>query len=158
MSVSAAIHPVQHGSFVIERLYEAPPALVFGAWAEPAAKRQWFHGPSGWTHLEHALDFRVGGREINRGHTADGVLHAYDARYEDIVQDARIVLAFSMSVGEVRISSSLLTVTFQPAGARTRLVLTEQIAVLDPRFPIAGREQGTRELLANLDHHLKAAR
>jgi uncharacterized protein YndB with AHSA1/START domain len=156
---TSAIHPVQHGSFVIERLYEAPPSLVFGAWADPAAKRQWFSGPEGWSHIEHALDFRVGGREINRGHTADGEVHAYDARYEDIVPDARIVLAFSMNVGEVRISASLLTVTFQPAGARTRLVLTEQIAVLDPRFPVAEREEGTRELLDKLHHHLmKAAR
>jgi len=153
-----AIHPVQHGAFTLERLYDAPPALVFRAWSDPAAKRQWFHGPSGWTHMEHALDFRVGGSEVNRGHTADGELHAYDARYEDIVQDARIILAFSMTVGTVRISSSLLTVTFAPEGPqRTRLVLTEQIAVLDPRFPIEGREQGTRELLDNLHTHLMKA-
>ena len=150
-----AASAVQHGSFVIERLYDANPALVFTAWADPQAKRRWFRGPEGWTNLEHSLDFRVGGREINRGRIADGEIHAYDARYEDIVPNERFILAFTMSVGDVRISSSLLTVSLQPEGTRTRLRLTEQIAVLDKRFPMADREHGTGELLANLGDYLK---
>jgi len=152
MSSSAA---VQHGSFVIERVYSATPARVFSAWATSQAKRHWFHGGAGWTQLEHSLDFRVGGLEINRGQTAKGVRHDYDAHYQDIVPDARIILAFSMMVGPVRISSSLLTVTFQTEGQGTRLVLTEQIAVLDSRFPLAGREEGTRWLLENLAGYLE---
>lgn len=34
----------QHATFVIERTYDAPPARVFAAWAEPKAKAQWFAG------------------------------------------------------------------------------------------------------------------
>jgi uncharacterized protein YndB with AHSA1/START domain len=119
------------------------------------AKRHWFHGGTGWTQLEHSLDFRVGGLEISRGQTAAGVRHDYDAQYQDIVPDRRIILAFSMMVGPVRISSSLLTVTLQPEDGGTRLVLTEQIAVLDPRFPMAGREEGTRWLLENLASYVE---
>ena len=149
-----AANAVQHGSFVIERLYDASPAQVFTAWADPVAKRRWFRGPEGWLNLEHSLDFRVGGREINRGRIADGEIHAYDARYEDIVPNERFILAFTMSVGAVRISSSLLTVALQAEGARTRLRLTEQIAVLDSRFPMAGREEGTGQLLDKLRSYL----
>ncbi|MBC7956676.1 MAG: SRPBCC family protein [Cytophagales bacterium] len=148
---------VQHGSFVLQRDYQATPAQVFSAWASVEAKRNWFHGGTGWTQLAHSLDFRVGGLEISRGQTADGVRHDYDAHYQDIVPDARIILAFSMMVGPVRISSSLLTVTVQAEGQGTRLVLTEQIAVLDSRYPLAGREEGTRWLLENLAAYVEGA-
>ncbi len=36
---------VTHATFVVERLYDASPARVFAAWADPAAKRRWFTGP-----------------------------------------------------------------------------------------------------------------
>jgi hypothetical protein len=35
----------QHATFDIERVYDASPAQVFGAWAGAAAKAKWF-GPS----------------------------------------------------------------------------------------------------------------
>jgi uncharacterized protein YndB with AHSA1/START domain len=35
----------QHATFDIERVYDASPAQVFGAWAGAAAKARWF-GPS----------------------------------------------------------------------------------------------------------------
>ena len=50
---------VTHGSFVLERTYDAPPARVFAAWADPAAKARWFS-----CHAEHEMDFRVGDRQM----------------------------------------------------------------------------------------------
>ena len=35
---------VTHSTFVLERVYEAPPARVFAAWADPAIKALWFGG------------------------------------------------------------------------------------------------------------------
>ena len=55
---------VTHATFSLERSYPAPPARVFAAWADPAAKARWFAGGSG---SGHQLDFRVGGREVARG-------------------------------------------------------------------------------------------
>jgi uncharacterized protein YndB with AHSA1/START domain len=37
---------VEHATFVIERRYDASPARVFAAWADPAAKRRWFGNPT----------------------------------------------------------------------------------------------------------------
>ncbi len=37
-----------HASFVIERNYDASPARVFSAWANPTAKARWFVGPAEW--------------------------------------------------------------------------------------------------------------
>jgi|HubBroStandDraft_1064217.scaffolds.fasta_scaffold60285_3 hypothetical protein len=73
----------RHGMFVVERRYDARPALVFAAWASPEAKSRWFHGPRGeWTENLRELDFRVGGRERLLGtRMSTGHVHAFDARY-----------------------------------------------------------------------------
>ena len=33
---------VTHDTFVIERTYDAPPAQVFAAWANPEVKEKWY--------------------------------------------------------------------------------------------------------------------
>jgi uncharacterized protein YndB with AHSA1/START domain len=75
---------VTHATFVVERTYQASPARVFAAWADPAAKARWFGAPEEGTS-EFELDFQVGGREINRGTGPDGQAYSFEARYQDIV-------------------------------------------------------------------------
>ncbi len=141
----------QHATFVIERTYDAPPARVFAAWAEPKAKAQWFSGPAGkWKQLNREMDFRIGGRERVRGAFADGPVSDFEAHYHDIVQDERIVYSYVMHLDDQRISVSLATIEFKPAGAGTRLVLTEQGAFLDGYDDSGRREQGTGGLLDGL--------
>jgi uncharacterized protein YndB with AHSA1/START domain len=138
---------VTHASFVIERTYDATPARVFSAFADPAAKRRWFVGPADGGSSEHELDFRVGGRELSRGTGPDGRPYTYEARYQDIVPDRRIVFTYDMYQADTRISVSLATVELAPEGAATRLIFTEQDAFLDGRDNVADREHGSRELL-----------
>jgi uncharacterized protein YndB with AHSA1/START domain len=138
---------ITHGTFVIERSYDASPRRVFAAWSDPKAKAQWFVGPDDWASSDHELDFRVGGLEHVSGGPADGPKFSYDARYQDIVPDERIVTTYEMHMDEVRISVSVATVEFRPEGAGTRLVLTEQGAFLDGHDTPAQREHGTGELL-----------
>lgn len=133
---------VAHATFVIERNYDAPPARVFAAWADPVAKAAWFGSSE--------LDFRVGGREANGGGPEGGPVYMYDALYQDIVPDKRIVYTYDMHMDGTRISVSLTTVEFAPEGAGTRLVYTEQGAFLDGLDTPEAREQGTRGLLDTL--------
>ena len=49
----------------------------------------------------------------------------------------------------------MATVELKPAGAGTRLIFTEQAAFLDGYNDLAGREEGTRAGLDNLDAELK---
>jgi uncharacterized protein YndB with AHSA1/START domain len=144
----------EHATFVIERSYDAPPARVFAAWADPEAKARWFGGSDGSTG-EHELDFRVGGRELSRGGASDGQVYTYEARYQDIVLDARIVYTYDMLRDETRISVSLATVELEPEGAGTRLTFTEQAAFLDGEDTPGLREHGTGSLLDALGEELQ---
>jgi uncharacterized protein YndB with AHSA1/START domain len=145
----------RHATFVIERSYDASPARVFSAWANPTAKARWFVGPEEWEASDHELDFRVGGREHVSGGPPGGPVHVFDACYQDIVPDQRIVYTYDMHLDQMRISVSLATVELKPAGAGTRLIFTEQAVFLDGADKPEDREHGTRALLDNLDAALR---
>ncbi|KRB60257.1 ATPase [Rhizobium sp. Root708] len=139
-----------HATFVIERDLRAPVGRAFAAWADPRAKQQWFACHDNWVSLEYGLDFRVGGAEVNRVADAEGIVHAYDARYLDIVPDARIIYAYDMKLGDNRISASLTTVTFRPTPQGTTMTFTEQVVFLDGYTDDGSRRQGTEILIDNV--------
>lgn len=146
-----------HATFVIQRMFDASPAQVFAAWAQPAAKARWFASHDDWDTGEFELDFRVGGRERLKIGPEDGPLHAYDACYQDIVPNERVVYTYDMHLDDMRISVSLATVELAEAGAGTRMVYTEQAVFLDGLDSSTDRERGTRELLDSLDAELRRA-
>jgi uncharacterized protein YndB with AHSA1/START domain len=145
-----------HGTFAIERVYDASPARVFKAWADPAIKARWFVGPTDWMLLERSIDFRVGGKERLSGRKGSGVVSSFDAVYHDIVPDRRIIYCYDMRLDDVHISASLATVELARAGSGTRLTFTEQAAFLDGYDDSGGRERGTRLLLEQLGKELGA--
>jgi uncharacterized protein YndB with AHSA1/START domain len=145
---------VTHATFVIERTYDASPARVFAAWATPEAKGRWFVGPDEWQSSDHRLDFRIGGREHVSGGPKGGPVHGFDAVYQDIVPDQRIIYAYDMHMDDTRISVSLATVELKPEGKETRLVFTEQGAFLDGFDIPDDRQRGTIDLLDNLGKEL----
>jgi uncharacterized protein YndB with AHSA1/START domain len=144
-----------HSTFVIERDFEAAPARVFAAFADPAIKARWFVGPDDWESSNHTLDFRVGGVEHVSGGAPGGSTYSFDARYQDIVPDERIIYTYDMHMNEARISVSLATIVFRPAGDSTHLTLTEQGVFLEGYDDPAERERGTKELLDALDAQLR---
>jgi uncharacterized protein YndB with AHSA1/START domain len=137
-----------HSTFVIERTYDASPGRVFSAWAEKSAKEQWF-GPG----EEHELDFRPGGREhlLVRGESAT---YTYDAVYEDVVQNERIVYSYNMHRDDVKMSVSVATVELLARGEQTHLRYTEQGVFLDGIDTPEAREHGTKELFDKLGEAL----
>jgi uncharacterized protein YndB with AHSA1/START domain len=141
---------VIHSTFSLERVYDTSTGRVFAAWADPAAKARWFSPSS-----PHELDFRVGGREVNRGRNPDGQVLTFESHYHDIVADQRIAYTSTLSVGENVVTVSLTTVELTPDGDSTRLVLTEHGAFLDGHEQPAWREQGTSEWLDALGAELR---
>jgi uncharacterized protein YndB with AHSA1/START domain len=148
---------VAHGSFRLQRTYDATPAQVFAAFADDKAKRQWFQGMPEWETWGREFDFRVGGRETNRTGPKGGIVHAFDAVYWDIVPDQRIVYSYDMHLDDFHISVSLTTIELKPAGAGTRLVFTEQGAFLDGYDGADAREEGSIGLLDKLGRYLEEA-
>jgi uncharacterized protein YndB with AHSA1/START domain len=145
---------VTHATFTIERNYDASPARVFRAFSDPIAKRRWFAEGEGWHIDSYELDFKVGGLETSRFRFGDGPPMRYDAVIQDIVPNERIITAYSMMIGEKRISASLATTEFKPAASGTRLVFTEQGAFLDGFDQAEGRKTGSRQLLERLAREL----
>ena len=144
---------VSHATFFIERTYDAAPARVFAAWASPEAKSLWF-GNLAKPDPGYQLDFRVGGRELNKGGAEGGAVYTYDGVYLEIVPDQRIALSYTMDMDQTRISVSIATVELKADGGRTRLIYTEQGAYFDGHDKPEFREHGTKELLNNLAAYL----
>jgi uncharacterized protein YndB with AHSA1/START domain len=145
---------VTHSTFTIERTYDASPERVFRAFADKESKAKWFSGPDEWVLAKSEMDFRVGGREISSAGPKGGPLHTFEARYHDIVPNARIVYSYDLFVGDAKLSVSLTTIELDPVGKSTRLVFTEQGAFLDGHEDPKLREEGTRWLLGKLGDSL----
>jgi uncharacterized protein YndB with AHSA1/START domain len=144
-----------HATFCIERTYPATRVQVFKALTDPAAKAKWFAGGDGYTVLARDMDVRPGGREHVQGRWNSGVVSTFDAVYHDVVADERIVYSYEMHLDDRKISVSLATLELKPAGAGTRLVMTEQGAFLDGHDDAGSRERGSNFLLDALGNSLK---
>jgi uncharacterized protein YndB with AHSA1/START domain len=140
----------QHASFTIERVFDAPVAKVYAAFATEQGKSRWFAGHGKWELMERQFDFRVGGRERLKGKWTAGDVTEFDCVYRDIVPEQRIVYTYDMYHNGNKLSVSLATILFKPTAKGTHLSVTEQGVFLDGYDDAGSRERGTRELIERL--------
>jgi uncharacterized protein YndB with AHSA1/START domain len=150
---------VNHNTFVIQRSYSAAPEQVFAAFSDPVKKRRWFAESDAHEVEVFDMDFRVGGRELTTyrfkpGTPFPGVPLVNQSVYQDIVPGRRIVFAATMTLGDRRISATLVTAELIPAGAGTTLVLTHQGAFFEGSDGPEMREAGWNSLLDKLGRAL----
>jgi uncharacterized protein YndB with AHSA1/START domain len=131
---------VKHATFVVERTYAASPEQVYFAWANPKAKAKWFSKAD-------IFEFQVGGREYSSGGPPEGPVFVFDAIYQEIVPEQRIVYTYTLDSGGTRVSVSITTIELIQVEGGTMLVFTEQGAFFDGLDTPEVREHGTKELL-----------
>jgi uncharacterized protein YndB with AHSA1/START domain len=140
---------VVHATFTIERNYPKPPQPVFAAFSDPAKKRRWFAEGEEFQVDSFAMDFRVGGTERS-SFRVQGMGCINDTVYLDIVPNRRIVLAYTMTLGGKRISSSQATFELLLAEKGTDLIFTEQGAFFEGADGPQMRQEGWTKLLESL--------
>jgi uncharacterized protein YndB with AHSA1/START domain len=154
---------VIHSTFVVEHSYTSSPERVFDAFRDPAKKRQWYAERGGFEVDDFQMDFRVGGVDLGRYRfkpgtpVPAGTPIVYDTTYQDIIPNRRIVLAYTVTLGQERISSSLATFEFLPSEKGTDLIFTEQGAFFEGADGPQIREAGWKFLLQKLlDEYLSS--
>lgn len=142
---------ISHHTIRLQRRLPAPPGAVFAAWTDPEALALWYlPGDHTWSSriLEHEL--RVGGRKRLTFGPVGGPTYTELARYEDIVENARLCFAMTILRGQERLTTSMVTAEFMDAGACTELRVTEQLVLLNGEDGAAEREAGWGETLDRL--------
>jgi uncharacterized protein YndB with AHSA1/START domain len=151
---------VTHATFTIQRSYPTAPERVFAAFADPEKKRRWYGGAEGRTAEVFEMDFKVGGNDKTQTRLGPntpfpGVAMTNHTTYQDIQPNRRIVFAYTMTIGDCRISASLATVEFLATDKGTDLVFTEQGAFFENSDGPERREAGWNHLLDNMAAEVK---
>ena len=151
---------VTHATFKIERSYPKPPGRVFAAFADPEKKRRWYAEGENRKAEIFEMDFRVGGTDRMQARMgADtpfpGAVIANHTVYQDIQPNQRIIFAYTMTIGDYRMSASLATLEFLPTEKGTDLIFTEQGAFFENSDGPQGREHGWNHLLDCLGQEMK---
>jgi uncharacterized protein YndB with AHSA1/START domain len=108
---------------VISRVFDAPRTLVFKAWTQPEHLARWW-GPKGFTLTACAIDVRPGGAWYRRMRAPDGAEYVKRGVYRQIVAEERLAFTYVDEDADGRRGpETLVTVTFEDLGARTRLIL-----------------------------------
>lgn len=141
---------LSYGTFTLTRTWAASPTRVFSAWSDPHLKAQWFGGPPDrWTAVGRSLDFRTGGSEVLEGRFTDsGATTLFEAHYQLIEQDHRIVFAYNLHQSGIFSSVTLASLDLEPQSSQTQLTYTEQIVFLDGKDSTAERQQEAERQLA----------
>lgn len=146
---------VIHKSFTIERTYPTTAARVFHALSDPVKKRRWFAEGEGFVVDSYTLDFQVGGFERTRFRFGDGPAMTNDSVFLDIVENERLVFAYSMTIEGAPLSASLSSIELVPVRGGTQLRFTEHTAFLDGNDDSPSRREGSIQLFEALARELE---
>ena len=139
---------------VITRMIDAPPAVVFDAFADAERLGAWW-GPDGFTTTTAHFEFRPGGTWEYIMHGPDGTDYPNHVEYREIVRPERIVILHGERAGDPE--SFVSTFTFAARGAATELTLRSVFrtkALRDRVVEEYGAIEGGRQTLARLAAHV----
>jgi uncharacterized protein YndB with AHSA1/START domain len=157
VTVSPAI-PDHLTRLSIVREFDAPRALVWKMWTDPAHVGVWF-GPEHFTTPVVRMDVRPGGaiHMVMRG--PDGSDHPFDGRFVELDEPERLVMRTWITLPEGGIWFEVeQTVRFEEVDGRT--VMWFEAVVVEAREdalgPLSGMEAGWTGSLDKLAAHVRA--
>ena len=107
----------------IERDFNAPRELVFGAFTKPELVRRWLLGPDGWTMPVCDIDFKVGGRYRYVWHKEKtGQRMGIGGVFREIARPAKLVATEKFDESWYP-GEALNTTAFDQKGERTKVTL-----------------------------------
>jgi uncharacterized protein YndB with AHSA1/START domain len=139
---------------VISRVIDAPRELVFSAFTEVRHLSRWW-GPEGFSTTTASFEFRVGGVWEFVMHGPDGTDYPEWITWTEIDPPDRITLLHGESADDPGAFESILT--FDPAGAATRLVMRTVFPTRELRDEAAEKYhaiEGGQQTLSNLDAYV----
>ncbi len=118
---NAAASSTADREIVITRMINAPQALVFEAWTDPAHLDEWW-GPTGFRNTTHSVDIRTGGEWIYTMHGPDGTDYPNRMRFTEVTAPHRLAYIHDAGVDGAE-EAFQATVTFEAVGNKTKLTL-----------------------------------
>jgi uncharacterized protein YndB with AHSA1/START domain len=143
-------------TLVIERIFDAPRELVFKAWMDPTHLAHWL-GPQGFTGAIIKMDVRPGGGYRFHLHSAEGIEYWMQGIYQEILVPERFVrtCVWTDTEGNPTAPESLMTVTFEEYGGRTKLTFKQ---VFESAAARDTHRSGTVSALDRLAEYLATVR
>ena len=143
----------------ITRVFDAPRALVFKAWTEPAQLAQWW-GPKGFTNPVCEFEARIGGKIRIHMRAPDGTIYPMKGEIREIVPPERLAFTnIALDEAGNHILEGFTTVTFADEAGKTSLTLhTRASAVVEMAAAyLEGMETGWTMSIDKLQALLTAA-
>lgn len=127
---------------VLERVIDAPPSAVWGAWSDPAVLPTWF-GPDGFSCRTDRIDLRQGGEWVFDMIGPDGKVWPNRHRFTRWDAPSRIDYTLDDQSGDPA-QTKLVVITFTPEGAGTRVTL--DMTMPDAAYHEAALKHGADKL------------
>jgi uncharacterized protein YndB with AHSA1/START domain len=141
---------------VMTRAFDAPRALVFEAWTRPEHVVRWY-GCNASTLPVCEIDLRVGGKWRFVMRDSDGVDHAMQGAYREIVPPGRLVFTEGYVTEGFASGEALVTLSFVEQDGRTTMTSRTLYASAEDRdrHLNMGVETGAAETMDRLAELLR---
>jgi uncharacterized protein YndB with AHSA1/START domain len=127
-----ASSPADQPTIIVEREFAAPPALVFRAFSDADALKQWY-GPDGFSITVIAMDFRVSGLFRFTMHAPDGTDFPNRIQYREITPNTRLLYRHGVDADDDPNAFDVVNI-FTPVGENhTLLVRTMTFPSIEAR-------------------------
>jgi uncharacterized protein YndB with AHSA1/START domain len=141
------------GNMELVHVFNAPRALVFKAWTDPAQLAQWW-GPHGFTNPRCEWDVRPGGLIHVDMRGPNGIVYPMTGAYREIVEPERLVFTGgALGPNGNKLFDILNIVTFAEKEGRTTVTLRTEVldVTAEARPYLNGQKQGWGQSIERLD-------